>query len=184
MKHLLLALSLLFVGGCTEPTNSVQGQQTQVQVDVPNGHLLYGKVINIIDGDTVTIKDANGEEHRIRLGEIDAPEKSQAFGKESATELKDLVMDKQVKVFWKKKDSFTWKTTDHQERRGRIIGGIYISDRFINRELVERGAAWHYKEFSKDDTLAQAEAYAKKNKYGLWAAENPTPPWEYRKKKK
>lgn len=184
MKKMLLLFCLALLCGCSEPnTSNAQPAPGQVQVDVQNGHLLFGKVINIIDGDTVTIKDANSEEHRIRLGEIDAPEKSQAHGKESATELKDLVLDQQVKVFWKKKDSFTWKTTDHQEKRGRIIGGIYIGDRFINRELVERGAAWHYKEFSKDDTLSQAEAYAKKNKYGLWATENPTPPWEYRKKK-
>lgn len=181
MKYFLIALALIFTG-CADSATPVQGQ-SQVQIDVQNGHLLFGKVINIIDGDTVTILDANKEEHRIRLGEIDAPEKSQAFGKESAAELKELVLDKQVKIFWKKKDNFTWKTTDHQEKRGRIIGGIYIDERFINRELVERGAAWHYKEFSKDDTLTQAEAYAKKNKYGLWANPDAVSPWEYRKRK-
>jgi len=168
LKSLLVILAFLL--GC------------QTQVNDKNGQILSGKVINVIDGDTVTIRDVNYEEHRIRLGEIDSPEKGQEYGKESAAETKKLLINQQVNVFWKKKDNFTWKTTDRQEKRGRIIGGIYIGERFINRELVERGAAWHYKEFSSDETLTQAEASAKKNKYGLWSNPNPIPPWKYRKK--
>jgi micrococcal nuclease len=173
---LLLAIACI---GCEQTT-----AQPVVSQEVRGGHLLFGKVIAITDGDTLTIKDATGEEHRIRLGEIDAPEKSQEYGKEAAETLKELTLDKDVKVFWKKKDSFTWKTTDHQTKTGRIIGGVYIGDRVINRELLECGAAWHYKEFSKDETFALAESYAKEHKYGLWANPEAIAPWEYRKRKK
>lgn len=171
MKYFSIVLALIFIG--CQP-------QTPIKLD---GKLLFGTVINIIDGDTVTVRDANNEEHRIRLGEIDCPEKSQEYGREAAVETKDLLLDQQVKVFWKKKDSFSWRTTKKEEKHGRIIGGIYLNGRFINRELVERGAAWHYKEFSTDDTIAEAEAYAKTNKYGLWANPNAISPWNYRKKK-
>ena len=182
-KVIALFIALLFTCGCEPVAQSQVTATNKIQVDVQNGHLLFGKVTAITDGDTITITDANKEEHRIRLGEIDAPEKSQEYGKESAVEIKDLLLGKDVKVFWKKKDRFEWKTSDHQTKTGRIIGGVYLDDRFINRELVERGAAWHYKEFSKDETLAIAQTYAKDHKYGLWANPDAVPPWEYRKKK-
>ncbi len=41
---------------------------------------LTGKVVKITDGDTLTILDANYEEHKIRLAGIDAPERKQAYG--------------------------------------------------------------------------------------------------------
>ena len=174
---LCFAIFILTFLGCSEPPTQ------EISREVAGGNLLFGKVISITDGDTITIKDVKNEEYRIRLGEIDAPEKSQEYGAESTQVLKDLVLDKQVKIFWKKKDHFSWKTSDHQVKIGRIIGGVYIDDRFINRELVEQGAAWHYKEFSKDETLPVAEDYAKEHKYGLWAKPNPISPWNYRKRK-
>ena len=35
---------------------------------------IKGKVIKVIDGDTVTMVDGNGFKHRVRLAGIDAPE--------------------------------------------------------------------------------------------------------------
>jgi len=47
----------------------------QVQADS-----LLGKVINVADGDTITVLDDTNTQHKIRLSGIDAPEKRQAFG--------------------------------------------------------------------------------------------------------
>ena len=44
---------------------------------------LTGYVVSIADGDTVTVLDANRQQHKIRLAGIDAPEKAQAFGDRS-----------------------------------------------------------------------------------------------------
>ena len=41
---------------------------------------LTGKVIKITDGDTLYVLDANYQEHKIRLAEIDVPERKQAYG--------------------------------------------------------------------------------------------------------
>ena len=44
--------------------------QVQVQADT-----LLGKVINVVDGDTITVLDDTNTQHKIKLGCIDAPEK-------------------------------------------------------------------------------------------------------------
>ena len=45
---------------------------------------IKGKVIKVIDGDTVAMVDDNGFKHRVRLAGIDAPEKGgQVYGEES-----------------------------------------------------------------------------------------------------
>ncbi len=41
---------------------------------------------------------------------------------------------------------------------------------FLNRELVIRGLAWHYKFYSDDKRLADDEDNARLKKLGLWAA--------------
>jgi len=59
---------------------------------------IEGKVIKVADGDTITVLDANKEQHRIRLAGIDAPEKRQPFGNASRKMLRELVAGKEVKV--------------------------------------------------------------------------------------
>ena len=46
--------------------------------------------------------------------------------------------------------------------------------------MDKEGWAWHYKQYSNDEKLADAESYAKKLRRGLWSDPNPIPPWEYR----
>lgn len=44
--------------------------------------------------------------------------------------------------------------------------------------------AWNYVKYSKDKSLADFEAEARKNKIGLWSQPNPIPPWNFRKQQK
>jgi len=41
---------------------------------------LFGRVVGIYDGDTITVLDASKTQHKIRLAGIDAPGVKQAFG--------------------------------------------------------------------------------------------------------
>lgn len=46
--------------------------------------------------------------------------------------------------------------------------------------MVKGGWAWHYKAYSKDKRLADAEVGARRTRRGLWADSHPVPPWEFR----
>ena len=63
---------------------------------------LTGKVINVDDGDTITVLDDTNAQHKIRLTGIDAPEKRQAFGNVSKQRLADMVAGQSVAVEWVK----------------------------------------------------------------------------------
>ncbi|HEX4142983.1 MAG TPA: thermonuclease family protein [Pirellulales bacterium] len=138
-----------------------------------HGDEIRGKVVRIADGDTITVLDANKVQHKIRLAEIDAPEKGQAFGTKSKERMSEKVGDKEVVVHWTKKD-----------RYGRIVGDVLLGERRINLEMIQDGLAWHYKRYSKSRELAEAEEEARKAKKGLWVDKEPVPPWEYRKQER
>ena len=92
----------------------------------------YAKVVGIKDGDTVTIlsSDATGKHQiRVRLNEIDAPEKSQDYGKASKKALSDLIFGKTIIVVSKGKDGY-----------GRTLGTLYLGLplEFIKRMLLMR----------------------------------------------
>ncbi len=86
-----------------------------------------GKVIKIADGDTLTIL-VDTQQFRIRLSDIDTPERKQPFGTKAKQALSDLAFDKQARV--------VEVTVD---RYGRIVGRVYVGDVDVNRELVAQG---------------------------------------------
>ncbi|PQO46328.1 thermonuclease family protein [Blastopirellula marina] len=135
---------------------------------------LRGKVIYVADGDTIGLLDAEKKTHRIRLEGIDAPESRQAFGKKSRQALNRTVYGKEVLVTYEKTDSY-----------GRILGQVYLPNadgqwKWINRQLIEDGWAWHYRHFSGDVDLAKTQQRAESAKAGLWRDAQPQPPWRFR----
>ncbi|MFY9085391.1 thermonuclease family protein [Aliarcobacter cryaerophilus] len=133
---------------------------------------LIGKVVKVTDGDTVTILSADKTQHKIRLNDIDAPEKKQAFGNKSKDNLAKYIAGKTVTVKYQKKDKYK-----------RILGTIYYNNRDINLQQVKDGYAWVYKKYSNNQNYYKAEKLAKDKRIGLWADKNPLEPWEFRKKK-
>lgn len=146
-----------------------------VVVAQAHAETLLGRAIWIHDGDTVTINAKNGTWFKVRLWGIDAPELDQPGGKEAMLELIQLIARKTVTVSVKDRD-----------RYGRIVGVITYRNRDINREMIQRGHAWYYKQYAPDQkSYADAEQAAKEKKAGLWKSENPPiPPWDWRKRKR
>ena len=136
---------------------------------------LSGKVVSIADGDTLTLLVAGREQVKIRLAEIDTPEKGQPYGNKARQALAALAFQKDAHVVWSEKD-----------RYGRVIGRVYIDDLDVNAEMVHLGHAWVYREYSEDEFLLALEKEARAAGSGLWAlseAEN-VPPWEWRKSRR
>ena len=55
---------------------------------------LFGNVVSVADGDTITVLDGDSVQHKIRLEGIDAPERRQPFGTRSRQNMSDLVFGK------------------------------------------------------------------------------------------
>lgn len=136
-----------------------------------NHKVISGKVVGVTDGDTITVLDSKVQ-HKIRLAEIDTPEKKQAFGAKCKQVLSDKIFGKEVKILW-----------DKEDRYKRIIGTVIFNEGNINREMISEGYAWHYKQYSKSKELEELEQKAREKRLGLWIDKNPIPPWEFRKKK-
>ncbi len=137
------------------------------------------QVVHIVDGDTVHVIDTNKIRIKIRLADIDAPEKIQAYGSKSTKNLESYIAGKLIEIKYSKKD-----------RYGRIIGKLLFNGKDINLQQVKDGFAWHYKYYQGEQSprdrelYAQAEESAKKLRVGLWKEANPMPPWLFRKKNK
>jgi len=55
------------------------------------------ELITVFDGDTVKLRNRQGD-FKLRLTDIDAPERNQAFGKKSRRTLKKLCMGRDISV--------------------------------------------------------------------------------------
>ena len=82
---------------------------------VAQADTLTGRVVGVADGDTITVLDADRQQHKIRLQGIDTPEKAQPVGQRSKENLSRLVFNKEVRVEWKKRD-----------RHKRIVGKVWV----------------------------------------------------------
>ena len=68
-----------------------------VIVATPADTVHQGKVVKIADGDTLTLL-VNNEQLKIRLSDIDTPERKQPFGTRAKQALSDLAFGKQTRV--------------------------------------------------------------------------------------
>jgi endonuclease YncB( thermonuclease family)/methylphosphotriester-DNA--protein-cysteine methyltransferase len=177
---LTLLSAWLCVAQQTQPTTPSTSQQTTSQqsaaVVANNVQLVIeGKVINVHDGDTVTVLDATNRKYNIRLQGIDAPELKQAFGSVSQQNLSRLVLGKQVSIYWSKVDKYR-----------RTVGTIMLDGHDMNIEQVKAGMAWHFKKYEEEQepqdriTYAAAEREARTAKLGLWENPAPTAPGDWR----
>jgi endonuclease YncB( thermonuclease family) len=129
------------------------------------------KVVGIADGDTMTVLCAEREQVKIRIAEIDAPEKKQPFGTRSKQSLSDLCFGKQAEVFPEKTD-----------RYGRMIARVKCDGTDASAHQVQTGMAWVYDRYVTDRSLYPLQDLARSGRRGLWVEAGVMPPWKWRKK--
>ena len=129
------------------------------------------KIKRVVDGDTVHVFYQD-EVYKIRLTEIDAPERDQPYGSNSTEYLKSLLKEGMVDV-----------DISGTDRYGRKLGRLYWRGKDINRELVSAGYAWVYDQYVTDNSFYENQSKARNTKKGLWEDQNPLEPWNWRKLK-
>lgn len=163
---LLLTPAIFFISGCLD----VDFKNTE---KATNHQRTACYVVGISDGDTLTCLTQTQEKIRVRLHQIDAPEKSQDFGNVAKQALSNKVFNKNVEL----------KIADI-DRYGRTVAEIYLNNQNINKQMVAEGMAWAYREYLTDQDYARLESVAKENRVGLWSMSNPIYPSQFRKNQK
>lgn len=130
------------------------------------------KIVGISDGDTLTALCAGNQQVKVRLAEIDAPEKAQPFGERSKQSLSDLCFGKSAEI-----------TTQATDRYGRTVARVHCEGKDANAEQLRRGMAWVYDKYVTDIGLYTLQNDAKASRRGLWGEKAPVPPWEWRHRK-
>lgn len=141
-------------------------------VGIKRGGSFSGQVVSVSDGDTMTVQDGQ-EQRRVRLANIDSPESKQEFGPEARVTLANLCFGKKAAI-----------EVQDIDRYQRVVGVVTCNRTEANTEQVRQGLAWVYEDYNKDPDLPALQQEAKRQKRGLWAKRNPTPPWEWRREKR
>ena len=143
--------------------------------------LIEGRVIEVQDGDSVTVlSKESASRHRVRLAGIAVPPKEHPLWDRSRENLRRLAVGKTVLV-----DSSTL------DGKGRLVGTVWVIQRAkecraatceekldAGQAQLASGFAWIDKDqlprYAADvqKTYAQAEQRARQNKLGLWRDAN------------
>lgn len=176
MKKLYIIPFFVLLIGCDHPESKEYDRSNdnlasesfeREKSNIENGF----KVIGIKDGDTFVVL-INGNEQVVRFAHIDCPEKKQPFGNKAKQFVSELCFGKYVTLI----------DDNKFDRDRRLIAEVILENGSnLNKELVKKGLAWHFKKYSTDISYENLEVLARQSKIGLWADENPMPPWDWRK---
>ena len=128
-----------------------------------------GKVVNVIDGNTLEIIGADQQRQKLSLFGIDCPEPGQDYADKAKKLLEKLLLNENVSVQIKGKD-----------RWGNYLAIVVKENTDPRIELLKEGLAWT----TEKNPIPELEEYrikAKEKERGIWKQENPTPPWIYRR---
>lgn len=128
-----------------------------------------------LDGDTFEVQ---GE--RYRLANIDAPETDQPLG-DLATRLAfEWSIQHDVEAYID-----PTRGNNGKDKYGRWITVLCEKGSFppicINDLLVEAGLAWVYTRYNNNPDLPALQKWAQAERLGVWADDNPCPPWKHRR---
>lgn len=148
---------------------------------VPTGsYQIEGTVVNVADGDTVTLRTAEGQ-RRLRLDSIDAPETGhgsaepgQPHGQASREHLSRLVAGRALTAQCYERDQY-----------GRDLCALMLPDgNSANRAQVQAGYAWAYTarrgDYLRDTALVAMQRQARDARLGLWQDAGAIEPWKWR----
>jgi micrococcal nuclease len=138
--------------------------------------LAIGIVERVIDGDTFDVKlERTGEQVRVRLAWVDAPEREQPFGAEAARWAQESLRGRRVVL-----------TVQGVDAYGRLVaqlsveGDGYMWD--VGATLARIGLAWLDPRHGEDrESLREDQELARQEGVGLWSEPDAVAPWDWRR---
>jgi len=133
------------------------------------------RVIDVNDGDTLTVMDSRQKTYTVQLDGIDAPEAGQPYGEASKKHLARRILKKNVVLLW-------YKTS----KEGALIAKVLWNNGDINQLQLRTGSAWMTNSISVNTTgkdsgrYAIAQGHAKEKGLGLWRDEHAVSTWDWR----
>ncbi|MCE7066205.1 thermonuclease family protein [Dyadobacter sp. CY326] len=165
----LIALALIIALSSFTNNNALRLQNDIIQKSNTLPSPLKAEVIGIQDGDTIELKfvfngkkagHRMGKPVRIRLLHVNCPERGKPYYKVAKQFTSDLCFRKTVTI----------KHSGDFDKYGRLLGEVVLPNgRILNKELVKKGLAVHFKKYSKSIEYANLEIQAKKQKVGIWS---------------
>jgi len=129
-------------------------------------------IVGVYDGDTLTARCQLPEAQvnlTVRIAEIDAPEKRQAFGSRSTKHLAALCFKKLAIV-----------EPTARDRYGRTVAKVACDGTDAGVAQVRAGMAWVFDRYASDRSLYELQREARALRLGLWADAEPMAPWRWR----
>lgn len=180
----------------TETGESERGTETETETEPPTesgasvppgvsgGEARHATVTRVVDGDTMEVRFADGEEDTVRLIGVDTPETR--LGDVSPDEYEGIPDTRAARDHlynWgQQADQYATNELEGREVRvvidgegdrrgsfGRLLAYIYVGEENFNLRLLEEGYARVYdSSFSLRDDFDSAESEARANNVGLW----------------
>jgi micrococcal nuclease len=183
LARLPLLLLALLLAGCVEgglslpasPPADAPTSPAPLAGDYPAlpAGLPGGRVVKVVDGDTIDVRLA-GREERVRMIGINTPESVdprrpvQCFGREASANAKALLEGQEVLL----EDD---PSQDSRDVNGRLLRYVWLADgRMANLEQIVGGFAFEYTydtPYRYRDVFRAAEREASQGARGLWAAD-------------
>ncbi len=130
------------------------------------------RVTRVFDGDTLWVQPLDGGRYRkLRLDGLDAPEICQSGGEASRDVLAARVLRQVVTVRERSHDDY-----------GRALVRLQHGGEDVGAFMVLQGQAWSYRWRHSEGPFAPEEAQARAQKKGLFAADAPELPRDFRRR--
>jgi endonuclease YncB( thermonuclease family) len=115
--------------------------------------------------------DAGGPPRKLRLDGIDAPEICQPGGEAARQALTRRALSRRVEVRVRRQDDY-----------GRELARVQVDHQDLGAQMVREGQAWSYRWRHHAGPYAAEEAAARQARRGVFAAEQPESPRDFRKR--
>ncbi len=152
--RVLILAGLLLLTGCRGPSWRATSE---------------ARVVGIAGVDTIDVLRGLNTV-KARLNGIDCPENGQPFGLRAKLLTSELAIGRAVTI-----------VPESRDRYEPVFADVILPDRrFLKRELVAAGLAWHDTKYSKEPQLARLERREREARIGIWSEERTFAPWDFR----